>query len=134
MPETPPSKSHTKTVANMQSALEYYAARDEHVSFEGILQPDKNNDNNTLIIVNSTELYSVPTATLLPVERVYTGLPQRVWVPKNTQVWRCELTNLDLQTQEHVKAADLPNLLDKHLSADCTGPSSKPRSRKGAEQ
>jgi hypothetical protein len=72
--------------------------------------------SRVLVVISSTEFYSVPAADIFPPDRAYTGLPQRIWVARGSEVWRCQQAPLNVQRAEHVNIANLPSLIDTHLS------------------
>jgi hypothetical protein len=116
-PSTATLNAPSEQDASLISALDWHAARDDYDIIEGIVCPDKNNDQNILIIVSSTEFYSVPTANILPQEIAFTEFPQRIWVNKAARVWHCQqIIGAGMQRAEYVKMEDLPTLIDTHLS------------------
>ena len=54
----------------LESALAYYATRENHELLEGMICPDNNNKNNVLVIISSTEFYSVPIKDLIYQDRI----------------------------------------------------------------
>ena len=74
----------------LESALAYYAAHEDYHLLEGAIRPDKNDKNNLLVVVSSTEFYSVPKTEILLQELVKTELPQRIWVTRGATVWHCQ--------------------------------------------
>jgi hypothetical protein len=112
MTEDKPTKPNKPAApANtLESALAFYTTRENHDLLEGILRPDNNIPGNEIIVVSSTEFYSVPTADILEREGAPTGHPQRVWVKKGAEVWHFQKTALDIQGEAPLTKAELPGL------------------------
>jgi hypothetical protein len=110
------AREPSSSARELKSALELYSRREQSDLLEGVRLPDRNIEGNTIVVVSSTEIYSVRADDIIDDEDADRGF-HRVWVRKGARVWHCQETTLKSKDVPRPGAADLEGVDDEGVSS-----------------
>jgi hypothetical protein len=98
------------SAGDLELAFQFYKRTEEAHAIRGIKLRTPDPDGNTIIVVGSTEYYTIDPVHILFEEAAGPAFPRLVWVEKDARVWRCQLTTLEGPGSSNATTQDLSGI------------------------
>jgi hypothetical protein len=85
------AKELSRSTKELQSTLDFYQKREDCTLLKGTVVLDRNIQGNVIVVVSSTEFYSVRQSDIIENDED----DQSVWVQRGARVWLCQATSLE---------------------------------------